>query len=266
MFITCTNPRVHEDDHEPCASCGLVICSHCNQGPRCATGCPPVDDSMTVEEKVEQPRENLKRRREEPSGQELLLEERELRQVNKRRRRVFLFEHQEKQSHDTLRVGTSGVSLYAKVLDIEKEWRGRTVIAHHVLLEGILAEWFHDLAEDLSNLPDHEDWPAKAGRCKLDMALEVPVFETLTSHLALVEMPLEAGLWLRLGIGPRGGDSRNLEGLPLRIFLPPEKGTRLGLVAVTERFSDRYVITSVDAVQQSSPLGEKLDRFSGRYD
>jgi hypothetical protein len=221
---------------------------------------------MGMDVEQEPPPRVTKRRWEETLGQEQLFEERQTLQPTKRRRRVFLFEPQETQSHDTLRAGSSDVSLYAKVLDVEREWRGRTVVAQHILLEGVLAEWFHDLAEDLSNLPPHEQWPARAGHCRLDMALEVPLFETLAAHLEEVGMPLEEGLWLKLGIRPRGPDRRNLEGLPLRIFLPPEERTRLGLVAVTERFSDRYVIVSVDAVPESSPTGEKLDQFSGRYD
>lgn len=264
MYVACFDEELHWDSMDPCEDCGTIICSLCNDGLRCANGCGPEPVVLEMDEEPPELR-NLKRPRSwsDSSNHDPVLPLQRFRVIAKRRRRVLLFEEEETMSYDTLRPGPSGVPFYAKIVDIERQWRGSTLVAHHLILEALHAAWFDALAEDLSDLPEYSRWPTWAGRCKLDMVLDTPVYETLLAHLDELEVELEEGLWLQLGVGLHGGESY-VNGIPVRIFLPPQAQTELGLVDLSGRYTDKHVILSVDAIASDSLVGQKLDRLSHR--
>ena len=263
MFVSCINVMLHWEDLDPCNDCGTIICSQCNPGPRCAQGCGPESDEQSMQ--IVTPEPETRKRKKPPgiSTEDALLPSQRFRVQSKRRRRVLLFEEEDTMSFDTLRPGPEGVPFYAKVVDIERQWRRDALVAHHLILEAMHAQWFDERAEDLHDLPAYMRWPASAGKCKLDMVLDTSVHETFLNHLTMSGVELEEGLWLQIGLGLHDGE-HYVRGIPVRIYLPPKAPSDRKLVDLASRYTDNHVILSVDAVPHDSRMGQKLDLFTQR--
>lgn len=237
MHIPCSNPSAH--GLEPCSQCGRLICRICNGGNRCGGGCGSSGEGTSGSGDLGERLREL------------------LEAIARQQHQVLLYEEDEQQLHDSLRLPEPDTRYYAFLREVEPE-DSRDVRNLHVVMECIDADWFDAFEDDLS------DFPAWSG-CAEDASFRIVDFTASESYLREIVTKIDAGMpyflignWLEVMLAGEAPD--NGEFVAADVYLPAQGETNPALTGASGRETVEF-ITAIRRVRPTLDGQRKLRRL-----